>query len=201
VAGLNIELTNGGTIEAPTITLQSFNDITLSAFGNSYESAPFNTLESAVTSYVSGTLYLAGVSIPSGVTLGHLQYLVAGTAPATQTHLWLGLYDLNHNLLAVTADLGSTAPTTYSFNKVPIANIASGASTTFTTTYGGLYYVGFVIVAGTMPSLGTTNGFVNYGGAGHFFTGGTALTTPPTFPSTPATTSNSGPVMYLSVAP
>jgi hypothetical protein len=156
---------------------------------NSYETySRLGAYMSVATAPASGTLYLSAVYIPAGVVVASITYVCANQAAVSPTHWWYGLYDSSRVQLAVTADQTTTAYSTFNWHTLAIATIASGASSTFTTTYSGLHYIGFLMTAATVA--------VNFGGvvggspsgiapilAG---TSSTGLTTPPGFPTTAA---------------
>lgn len=133
----------------------------------------------------SGTLFLTAVPLLSGVSVGHLKFYNNGAA-VSPTHWWFALFDSSLNMLAVTADRTSTAWNANTPTSLAIATIASGAATSFTTTYTGLYYVGIMMAAGTTVTL------IGGGHAASGVIGDTpvlagastaSLTTPPSFPS------------------
>jgi hypothetical protein len=128
--------------------------------------------------------------LPKGFVVSNLIWYSGSTAAITPTNQWAGLYDSARVQLAVTGNKTTTAIAANSKFTWAIATIASGASATFTTTYAGLYYVGIMIVAATMPtgSGSFTAGNVNLT-APIFGASDTAQTTPPAFPHTAATPS------------
>jgi len=141
---------------------------------------------------VSGTLAIVPIWLPQGFVVGNLVWGTDGTAGATLTHQWMGLYDSSYNQLAVTADKTNTAVPVATKFTWAIATIASGASSTFTTTYTGTYFLGIMITATTMPNMssafGTVNPFMSDTPAFGF--SDTGQTTPPTFPHTATTPAN-----------
>jgi len=140
----------------------------------------------------SGALSLTPVWLPSGFVVGNLVWGTAGTAGVTMTHQWAGLYDSSYAQLAVTSDKTSTAIAADTKFTWAIATIASGASTTFTTTYAGTHFLGLMIAATTVPTLctafGTINPFMTETPA--FGQSDTGQTTPPAFPHTATTPTN-----------
>ena len=93
-------------------------------------------------------------------------------------------------MLAVTADQGSAAIGTAAY-QYAIAQIASGASTTFTTTYTGTYYIGLLVVATNITIAATSASVATaLGGIApiRIATGDTGQTSPPSFPHTTAIT-------------
>lgn len=139
----------------------------------------------------SGQLMLYAIALPTNLTIGHLGFLIAAAASGP-THWWFGLFDSNRVALAFTADQTSTACGA-AVQSLAIATIASGASSTFTTTYTGLYYIGFMMTASTtvagigFSSVGTIQGAIG-GLATPVLAGAcdTSKTTVPTFPFTAA---------------
>lgn len=92
----------------------------------------------------SGTLVLVAVYLPIGTVVSTLHVLTGGTGNANMTHSWMGLFDFARVQLAVSADkttttLGSTTDVSF-----PIATVAGGAGASFTTTYSGRHYIGFM---------------------------------------------------------
>jgi hypothetical protein len=136
----------------------------------------------------SGTLQVTAMYLPAGVPVGHLAASTDGAGINGPTHWWFNLLDSSLNQLAVTADQTSTAWTLNTYKSLAVATIASGASTTFTPTYTGLYYFG---MAATWSSSGPSiMGVVQTGtgitGQSPILCGqsDTGLTTPPGFPHT-----------------
>ena len=100
----------------------------------------------------SGDLVLQALYLPKGVTITKLGWMAGATAASTPTHCWMGLYDNALNQLATTADTTTTAIAANSVHQYAIAQIASGAAASFVTTYSGLYYLGIMISATTVPT-------------------------------------------------
>lgn len=150
----------------------------------------------------SGTLYMTAVELPAGLTITNLYIGTDSTSPASQTHAWLALFNSSRQMLAVTADKGSTAFPTTTWNTAAIATIASGAASSFTTTYAGLHYVGFLQTASTMNSLQSASSLRGQADAGQgpAISGpsSTGQTTPPAFPFTAAAIGSS-PQLFLHV--
>jgi hypothetical protein len=122
--------------------------------GESGESVPRRLLNNgAIAMGGTGVIVLAAVYLPANVSVGYLSYLTGGTAAVTPTHQWMGLFDKSLSMLAKTADATTTAIAANQVYNNAIATIASGASSTFTTTYSGRYFVGLSVSASTMPTL------------------------------------------------
>ena len=146
----------------------------------------------------SGTLQMQAVYLPAGTVINNLNVYAATTGATGPTHWWMALYNSSRVMLACTADKTTTALAAYNPYTLAIATIASGASATFTTTYSGLHYIGFVIAcSGTTPTF--WGGFCPSVAGMTPITSGTSdtgLTTPSTFPHT-ATTLTGGQVIYV----
>jgi len=146
----------------------------------------------ASSAIATGSLALVPVWMPQGFVVGNLVWGTAGTAGATLTHQWMGLYDSSYNQLAVTSDKTTTAVPADTKFTWAVATIASGASSSFTTTYTGTYFIGLMIAATTMPNaagaFGGTNPFMTDTPA--FGASDSGQTTPPAFPHTAATPTN-----------
>lgn len=136
---------------------------------------------------VSGTRYLGAIQLPQDAPIKRLEVDTNGTASVTPTHFWMELFDADGNLLAVTADNGSTAwSTTQAPIRLALAKDGTGAaSSSFTPTYSGLYYIGVVFTGTGSPTLltgnigGPLNSLTNQA-PGLWGTGATGLTTYPT---------------------
>jgi hypothetical protein len=131
-----------------------------------------------------------GVLIPlyAGQVIGHLGWNTVATAAVTPTHQWMALLDLSGHLLATTSDGTTTAIPANTQFQYPIAQIASGASSTYTVPTTGEYYIALMIVAGTMPTGGGVNTALNTTAVELspplFVTFGSGLAGPPSFPTT-----------------
>lgn len=136
----------------------------------------------------SGTVYLVGITIPSGTVVSNITTLTGtGTLKTGGTHGWYILCDNNRVVRAATADqtdastVWGTASTEY---QLAIATAGGGAASTFTTTYSGLYYVGVMVAnsAGSQPNLCSSATQVAGIGLAPILSGATtttAQTTPP----------------------
>lgn len=111
----------------------------------------------------SGTLLLVQAHVPINTKVSNFNFLAGGTGDAGPSHQWMGLYDVNRNLLAISADGTSTAITASAVTTYPVAAVnslpgtpASGASvaaTSFTTYYTGRYYIGLLLATTNAPTL------------------------------------------------
>lgn len=149
------------------------------------ESVPRCVILQDQVTLVSGTLVMARVYLPKGSVVKNLSFVTGGTGATTPTHSFLGLWDQNLVQLATTADAGAAAIGTFTTITYPLTTIASGASTSFITTYSGAYNIGLCVVASGMPKLyGTSSNPATNQAPGLGGTSTTGLTGPPGFPST-----------------
>ncbi|MGW5737026.1 MULTISPECIES: right-handed parallel beta-helix repeat-containing protein [Streptomyces] len=129
----------------------------------------------------SGWLYLIPVWLPKGTPLSAITFTSGNTAGAGLTNHWFTLHNASRVALARTADATTAAWAANTAKSLAIAQTTAGAASSYTTTYTGLHYYGFMIAATTTPSLI---------GEGRLITGGTSApglgatnsgqTTPPT---------------------
>jgi hypothetical protein len=91
-------------------------------------------------------VYTSAIPLPANLAVSNLTVMIGSTAFVGVTHGWFALIDKNMVVRAVTAD--QTTALDISFSNVKLATTG-----TYTTTYGGLYYVGFCATAGTMGTL------------------------------------------------
>lgn len=143
--------------------------------GALYETIPRQLCDEVNTSVLSsGRLSLQAIWLPAGVTINSISLWSATTALATGTNQLFGLYDNNLNLLRSSVNDTSTA---WAANSRKTLALTSA----FTTTYSGLYYIGVMVAATTVPTLkGNTarvGGQLNAGAPSMGGTSNTGLTT------------------------
>lgn len=98
---------------------------------------------------VSGRLNIHAVYLRKGTVCTSASF-VSGTSAATlPTNWWFCLLDNGRVLRATTANQTTTA---WAANTLKTINFQS----TYTTTYSGLYYIGVMVAATTVPTLATT---------------------------------------------
>lgn len=96
---------------------------------------------------VSGTLDLFGIKLMANVPCNAITFLSGATALSVGTHQFFGLYDAtSFALLRGSVDDGATA---WAANTPKTLALTSQ----FTPTKSGLYYVGFLVTATTVPTL------------------------------------------------
>lgn len=146
----------------------------------------------------SGLLALTPIWLPSGLSVTSITFCSGSTAGNSLTHQWFGLYDSGQVQLATTTNDTTTAWASQSTKTLNIATIAAGASSSFSTTYEGLHYLGLCVSATTVP---TYYGFTatiaaatmspSLGG-----TNSTSRTAPPAFPFTAPVANQSSPMLW-----
>lgn len=101
----------------------------------------------------TGTVYMAGIWLPSGVTISNISWLTGATAATTPTHWWLGIADSAGVQRAHTADqtTGAIAANTL---------ITKALTASYTTPSMGLYYLLISVTATTNP---TSAGYASTG--------------------------------------
>jgi len=132
----------------------------------------------------SGTLVLAAIGLPAGLTVTNIIMCVGATAKTGGTHGWYAILDKNFLLQGVTADQTDAATVWGTVNTPQSLALAAP----YVTTYAGLYYLGVMVAesAGTMPTfncIAPLQGGINIAP----YLGGTS-TTGLTTPGTPGTT-------------
>ena len=133
-----------GAIQVPTGIAQLDN---YGISGSLAETMPRNsTTFTNQAAQTSGTLFLQAIYLRAGTICSSISFHSATTAAASLTNQIFGLYDGNRNLLASTANDTTTA---WAANTLKTLNIA----TPYTITQTGLYYLGCMVAAGTMPSM------------------------------------------------
>jgi hypothetical protein len=103
-----------------------------------------NEVNTAVLS--SGRLSGQAIWLEAGMTISSISFHSATTAAGTPTNQLFGLYDSSRNLLRSSTNNTTTA---WAANSLKTLALTS----TFTTTYSGLYYLGIMVTATTVPTL------------------------------------------------
>jgi hypothetical protein len=161
-------------------------------------------LDSGVTSstVTSGTLYLIPVWLPIGTVVNSITFVAGNTGFSTLTNQWFTLHDNSRVQLAVTANDGATAWAAQAVKTLGVATVAAGAAASFTTTYAGVHYLGFMVTATTMSNMlgGGAGGAATENAAPAFGACNAGLTTPQAFPFTATAPSSAGPLFYAYVS-
>ena len=133
-----------GALQLPTgiVTLDNYG-----ISGNLAETMPRNTvLSTNNAALVSGTLFLQAIYLRAGTIVSNISFCSATAGVGTATNQIFGLYDGNRNLLASTANDGATG---WASNAIKTLNIA----VPYTVKQTGLYYLGIMVAATTVPTL------------------------------------------------
>ena len=107
------------------------------------------------TVVVTSQLYLCAVYIAINQVITNINFLSGSQAEASGTHLWFALYDDGRGSSSAgqLALLRQTPDQTGSGAFTANTNLGLALISPYTTTYSGIYYVGFYCVATTMPSI------------------------------------------------
>lgn len=98
------------------------------------------------TAPASGTLAMMAIYLTAGQLISNITMASATTAAGTPTNYFFGLYDLNRNLLAQSANQTTTA---WAANTVKTLAM----TTPYRIPTSGLYYIGYFMVATTVATL------------------------------------------------
>lgn len=158
--------------------------------GALYETFDRNLCDEENTSLLStGRLSLAAIYIPSGTVVSSISFWSGTTAAGTPTNQLFGLFDSSLNLLRSSTNDTTTA---WAANSKKTLALTS----TFTTTYSGIHYLGLMVTATTVPTIkgntAKTNGALNAAAPSMGGTSTTGLTTAlPATAAAPATVTTS----------
>lgn len=115
--------------------------------GSLYETFDRCLCDEVNTSVLStGMLSLQAIYIPAGTVVNSISFWSATTAAGTPTNQLFGLFDSSYNLLR-----SSTNDTTTAWAANSKKTLALTSS--FTTTYSGIHYLGIMVTATTVPTL------------------------------------------------
>lgn len=122
----------------------------------------------------TGRLSLRAIYLPASTLITSISFWSATTAAGSPTNQLFGLYDNSRNLLRSSVNDTTTA---WAANSRKTLSLTS----TFTTTYSGLYYLGIMVTATTVPTLkgntAKTDGSLNAAAPSMGGTSTTGLTT------------------------
>lgn len=188
--------------DAETAPAASLRDVYLRPSAATYETFPRSAVATTAAPMTSGTLYMTAIALPAGLVVNNITFVTTGTGATSPTNWWFGLYDSSRVQLAVTADQTTTAWAGNTAKTLSIATVASGAASSFTTTYEGLYYLGAMVKASTAPSLVSAGQSGGVGALTPLLSGqstDTSQTTPPAFPHTAGAFSTANIAIYAFV--
>lgn len=109
----------------------------------------------------SGVMYLTGIHLQAGLKITNLWLMLGTTVLSTPTHSWAAIYDKTVTTPVLLANSADTLTTVAGTASTPLQ---FALTTSFTTTYAGFYYLGFMSTASTMytvaaaPVLGANSG-------------------------------------------
>lgn len=162
-----------------------------------YETIPRHAVSQSIGALSSGRVTLVAIELPSGLVVTSITFASGTTAANGPTIQWFSLHDSSRNLLRQTVDHGSN-----SWNGNTLKTLA--LTSTFTTTYSGLHYLGIMVTATTaVPTLASN---ANTGAVAPILgldpilagTADTGLTTSAPNPAAALTAINGIPYAYVS---
>lgn len=103
-------------------------------------------LSNTLAALSTGRLSMTAIGLETGVTITSITVVSGTTAAVTPTNQIFGLYDSSRNLLRATSNNTTTA---WGASTARTLNLTS----TYLTTSSGLYYIGCMVTAGTVPTL------------------------------------------------
>lgn len=101
----------------------------------------------ATGTVTSGTIRYQSIQLPAGLPITYIAFCSGTTAAATPLNQWFVLADASLTVLCVTDDDTTTAWATSTVKKLAV----TGGP--FVTTYTGLYYIGIMVKATTVPTI------------------------------------------------
>lgn len=184
-------LGKGEVLNAINVAILGFTppsvDINVAPVGTTGQSFNRALVDTVTTADATGVLQMVAISLPANTVVNNVNWLIGTTGSAGPTHQWGAIYNSARLLLAISADGTSTVITASVPLVFPIATIAQGAATSFTTTYTGLYYLGLMVSSSSaQPTLATRTSVAGATTVPPITAGtsNTGLTTPSTFPTT-----------------
>jgi hypothetical protein len=117
-----------------------------SALGGHVAETVAPTSATAALTMTSGSLSIAAIRLVAGQTVQGCGFVTSTTAGATMTHWWTALLDSGYACRAVSADQtsGAIAASTW---------FTQAFAAAYTATYTGIYYLGVMVAAATIPTL------------------------------------------------
>lgn len=114
--------------------------------GTLAETFPRALATTNTSALTSGTLFLQGIYLTAGQLVSNIGIISATTAAGTPTNYFFALYDGSRNLRAQSANQTTTAWA---------ANTAKtlAMTTTYRVPTSGLYYIGLMVAATTVPTI------------------------------------------------
>jgi hypothetical protein len=117
---------------------------------NCRRTAPNGT---AVSFLTSGRLLLIAIELPTATTVTSISFCSGSTAANTPLNQLFGLYDNAAGSYALLRGSNDDTTTAWTANTIKTLNLTS----TYTTVRAGVFYIGILVVATTIPSLIASN--------------------------------------------
>jgi hypothetical protein len=119
--------------------------------GATYETVPRWSSRGADVQHTNGNIHSSAICLPAGLVISSISFVTGATGGLGMTNQFFCLQDNLNNQLAVTIDDGATAWPAVTAKTLPIGTTADndgtmGGPVTYTTTYTGLYYLGYTCV-------------------------------------------------------
>lgn len=122
--------------------------------GSLYETVPRQMMSAATISLASGQMRMTAIDLPAGLLITSISYVSQSIALGTGTHQLFGLFDdstgresgVAYKLLRGSNDDTSTA---WAQNTIKTLTLTS----TYTTVTSGMFYLGLLVTATTMPNV------------------------------------------------
>lgn len=109
-------------------------------------------LSNALAALSTGRLSMSAIPLRAGMTITSIGVISGSTAAVAPTNQIFGLYDSSRNLLRATSNDTTTA---WGASALKTLNLTS----TYAVTASGLFYIGVMVTAGTVPTLqGSSSG-------------------------------------------
>lgn len=161
--------------------------------------------ESVTIATTATDIYMGALFLPANTVVNNFNVVIGSTASSNDVTVnWAALANASRLMLAVSANATAQLTPAGYINALPVAKVAAGTATSFTTTYTGLYYMCWTsAVTTTQPTLcGVTSAGTEVNAIVPILCGvssTTSTSTPPTFPTTfgAITVSASNIYMYL----
>lgn len=123
---------------------------TTGSLASTYDRATLSSL-AAGGAPTSGTLRLMRIILPAGLTVSNITWFSGSTALSVGVNQWFALFDASRNKLAISADDGANA---WAAN----APKTLAMTTPYLVPASGLYYIGYCVVATTVPTFESVAG-------------------------------------------
>lgn len=137
--------TNKASIQFPLSVTDTYCGLATTKLASTFQRA--QAVEANIGILSTGRLSVAAIFLPKGLPVTSITFMSATTAASVPLNQWFALFDDARGKLAVTADDTTTA---WAANTAKTLTVTGGP---FVTTYAGLYYVGLMVLATTVPTI------------------------------------------------